>query len=173
MKNLFLAPVTLIFGFNGSKSKGFLELLTQAYQVWIVSIYPFVVIGNQIVDTTRQTNCRVQLCCNSAKICLFLGVGDRYFAYEILLATDNNQNGDLSSTIHILTCPIYIFFSIDSSEAREKYVEYYLSNMRTINYVLDRTHFQGLGWVVPFNVREYVHFCNCLLYFLPFKAITV
>ena len=45
--------------------------------------------------------------------------------------------------------------------------------MQTINYVLDRTHFQGLGWVVPFNVREYVHFCNCLLYFLPFKAITV
>jgi hypothetical protein len=71
------------------------------------------------------------------------------------------------------TYPIYIFFSIDSSEAREKYVEYYLSNMQTINYVLDRTHFQGLGWVVPFNVREYVHFCNCLLYFLPFKTITI
>jgi hypothetical protein len=119
MKNLFLAPVTLIFGFNGSKSKGFLELLTQAYQVWIVSIYPFVVIGNQIVDTTRQTNCRVQLCCNSAKICLFLGVGDRYFAYEILLATDNNQNGDLSSTIHMLPVQ-YIYFSRSTVQKLEK-----------------------------------------------------
>ena len=48
-----------------------------------------------------------------------------------------------------------IFFSIDSSEARKQYDAHCLSIMQTITYALDRTHFQGTGWIVPFNLREW------------------
>ena len=77
-------------------------------------------------------------------------------------STDNNQNEDLSSTIHMLPV-FYFFFSIDSSKARKK-IEYYLSNMQTINFALDRTHFQCPGWVVPFDLREGVHFFNLFVF---------
>jgi hypothetical protein len=50
------------------------------------------------------------------------------------------------------TCLVFVF--IDSSEARKKHVEYYLSNILTINYALDRTHFQGPGRMVPVDLRE-------------------
>jgi hypothetical protein len=43
------------------------------------------------------------------------------------------------------TCLVYfIFFSIDSSEARQQYDEYCLSSMQTITYAHDIAHFQGL-----------------------------
>jgi hypothetical protein len=42
----------------------------------------------------------------------------------------------------------FIFFSIDSSEARKQYDEYCLSIMQTITYAHDRTHLQGTGWIV-------------------------
>jgi hypothetical protein len=63
---------------------------------------------------------------------------------------------------------IYIFFSetaeqistklarnVHSSEARKQYDEYCLSIMQTITYAHDRTHFQGSGWIVPFDLREW------------------
>ena len=49
----------------------------------------------------------------------------------------------------------FIFFSIDSSEARKQYDEYCLSIMQAITYAHDRTHFQGTGWIVPFDLREW------------------
>ena len=53
-------------------------------------------------------------------------------------------------------CPEYfIFFSIDSSEARKQYDEYCLSIMQTITYAYDRTHFQGTGCIVHFELREW------------------
>ena len=70
-------------------------------------------------------------------------VWDRYCACEILIATN-------------IDCLEYlIFFSIDSSEARKQYDEYCLSIMQTITYPHDRTHFQGTGWIVPFDLREW------------------
>jgi hypothetical protein len=47
------------------------------------------------------------------------------------------------SKIHI-TFSFNDFFNI-SSEARKQYDAYCLSNMQTIHYALDRTHFQGPG----------------------------
>jgi hypothetical protein len=44
---------------------------------------------------------------------------------------------------------------IDISEARKQYNEYCLSVMETITYAHDRTHVQGTGWTVPFDVREW------------------
>ena len=41
-----------------------------------------------------------------------------------------------------------------SSESRKKYVEHYFSNAQTINFPLDRTHLQGPGRVVTFDLRE-------------------
>jgi hypothetical protein len=41
---------------------------------------------------------------------------------------------------------------IDSSEARKQYDEYWLSIMQTITYAHDRTHFQGTGWIVSFDL---------------------
>jgi hypothetical protein len=49
----------------------------------------------------------------------------------------------------------FIFLSIDSSEARKQYDEYCLSIMQTITYAHDRTHFQGTGWIVTFDLREW------------------
>jgi hypothetical protein len=49
----------------------------------------------------------------------------------------------------------FIFFSIDSSQARKQYAEYCLSIMQTITYAHDRTHFQGTAWIVPFDLREW------------------
>ena len=49
----------------------------------------------------------------------------------------------------------FILFSIDSSEARKQYDEYFLSIMQTITYAHDRTHLQGTGWIVPFDLREW------------------
>ena len=48
----------------------------------------------------------------------------------------------------------FILFLIDSSEARKQYDEYCLSIMQTITYAHDRTHFQGTGWIVPFDLIE-------------------
>jgi hypothetical protein len=31
----------------------------------------------------------------------------------------------------------------------------YLSIMQTITYAHDRTHVQGTGWIVPFDLREW------------------
>ena len=47
-------------------------------------------------------------------------------------------------------------------------VEYYLSNMQTINFALDRTRFQD--FLIEENVLT---FLICWLFDLPFKAITV
>jgi hypothetical protein len=52
-------------------------------------------------------------------------------------------------------CLEYFFFSIDSSEARKQYDEYCLSIMQTLTYAHDRMHFQGTGWIVPFDLREW------------------
>ena len=67
----------------------------------------------------------------------------RYCACEILIANP------------IACLEYFIFFSIDSSEARKQYDEYCLSTMQTITYAHDRTHFQGTGWIVPFDLREW------------------
>jgi hypothetical protein len=48
-----------------------------------------------------------------------------------------------------------ILFSINSSEDRKQYDEYCLSIMQTVTYTHDRTHFQGTGWIVPFDLREW------------------
>jgi hypothetical protein len=61
-------------------------------------------------------------------------------------ATDNNQNEKYDAHA---TCQVYIFFSIDESEARKIYVIYYLSKMQTIHFALDRTHFQGPSGYFP------------------------
>jgi len=52
-------------------------------------------------------------------------------------------------------------------------VEYYLSNMQTINYARDRKHFQCPGRKVPFVLRRCVHFFRFFFFFLPFKCISV
>jgi hypothetical protein len=41
------------------------------------------------------------------------------------------------------------------SQARKQYDEYCLSIMQTITYAHDRVHFQGNGWVAPFDLREW------------------
>jgi hypothetical protein len=70
-------------------------------------------------------------------------VWGRYCACEILIA-------------YPIDCLEYfIFFSIDGSEARKQFDEYCLSIMQTIPYAHDRTHFQGAGWIVPFDLREW------------------
>jgi hypothetical protein len=43
----------------------------------------------------------------------------------------------------------FIFFSVDSSEARKQYDEYCLSIMQTITYANDRTHFKSKGTIHP------------------------
>jgi hypothetical protein len=51
---------------------------------------------------------------------------------------------------------MFIFQLVEaSSEARKQYDEYCLSIMQTITYAHDRTHFQGTGWIVPFDLREW------------------
>ena len=45
--------------------------------------------------------------------------------------------------------------------------------MQTINNALDRTHLQGPGRVVPFDLRVCVQFFFNLLVYIPIKAITV
>jgi hypothetical protein len=49
----------------------------------------------------------------------------------------------------------FIFFSIDSSEARKQDDEYCLSIMQTITYAHVRTHVQATGWIVSFDLREW------------------
>jgi hypothetical protein len=45
-------------------------------------------------------------------------------------------------TGYLLSLEYFIFFSIDSSEARKQYDEFCLSIMQTITYAHDRTHSQ-------------------------------
>ena len=45
---------------------------------------------------------------------------------------------------HTACLEYFIFFSIDSSEARKQYDEYRLSIMQTITYAHDRTHIRIL-----------------------------
>ena len=47
----------------------------------------------------------------------------------------------------------FIFFSIDSSEARKQYDEYCLSIMQTLTYAHDRTHFQ---WTTNTNLLSII-----------------
>jgi hypothetical protein len=63
-----------------------------------------------------------------------LVVWGRYCACEILIANPIDWL--------FAACLEYVFFSIDSSEARKQYDEYCLSIMQTIPYAHDRTHFQ-------------------------------
>ena len=74
-------------------------------------------------------------------------VWGRYCACEILTA-------NLIDWLYAACLEYLIFFSIHSSEARKQYDEYCLSIMQTITYAHDRTHFQGTGWIVPFDLRE-------------------
>jgi len=47
-----------------------------------------------------------------------------------------------------------------------RHVEYYLSNIQTINYALERTKaFSRTGRLVTFNLRECVHFFNVFVVF--------
>ena len=75
-------------------------------------------------------------------------VWGRYCACEILIA-------NLIDWLFAACLEYFIFFSIDSSEARKQYDEYCLSIMQTITYAHDRTHFQGSGWIVPFDLGEW------------------
>ena len=59
----------------------------------------------------------------------------RYCTCEILIANTINW-------LFAACLEYFIFFSIDSSEARKQYDEYCLSIMQTITYAHDRTHFQ-------------------------------
>jgi hypothetical protein len=62
-------------------------------------------------------------------------VWGRYCACEILIA-------DPIDWLFAACLEYIIFFSIDSSESRKQYDEYYLSIMQTITYAHDRAHFQ-------------------------------
>ena len=59
----------------------------------------------------------------------------RYCAFEILIANPIDW-------LYAVCLEYFIFFSIDSSEARKQYDEYCLSIMQTITYAHDRTDFQ-------------------------------
>ena len=72
----------------------------------------------------------------------------RYCACEILIA--NSIDWLYAACLEYL-----IIFWIDSSEARKQYYEYCLSIVQTITYAHDRTHFQGTGWIVPIDLREW------------------
>ena len=80
--------------------------------------------------------------------CPLLVVCGRYCACEILIANPIDW-------LYAACLEYFIFFSIDSSEVRKQYDEYCLSIMQTITYAHDRTHFQGTGWIVPFDLREW------------------
>ena len=75
-------------------------------------------------------------------------VWGRYCACKMLIANPIDW-------LYAAFLEYFIFFSIDSSEARKQYDEYCLSIMQTITYPHDRTHFQGTGWIVPFDLREW------------------
>jgi hypothetical protein len=72
----------------------------------------------------------------------------RYCACEILIANPIDW-------LYATCLEYFIFFSINSSEAKKQYDEYCLSIMQTITYAHDRMHFQGTGWIVPFDLREW------------------
>jgi hypothetical protein len=72
----------------------------------------------------------------------------RYCTCEILFA-------NLIDWLYAACLEYFIVFSIDSSEARKQYDEYRLSIMQTITYAHDRTHFQGTGWIIRFDLREW------------------
>jgi hypothetical protein len=61
----------------------------------------------------------------------------RYCACEILIA-------NLIDWLYAACLEYFIFFSIDSSEARKQYDEYCLSIMQTMTYARDRTHMRIL-----------------------------
>jgi hypothetical protein len=61
----------------------------------------------------------------------------RYCACEILIANPIDW-------LYAACLEHFIFFSIDSSEARKQYDEYCLSIMQTITYAHDRTHIRIL-----------------------------
>ena len=71
-----------------------------------------------------------------------------YCACEILIANPIDW-------LYATCLEYFIFFSIDSSEARKQYDEYCLSILQTITNAHDRTHCQGTGWIVPFDLREW------------------
>ena len=75
-------------------------------------------------------------------------VWGRYYACGILIASAIDW-------LYGACLEYFILFSIDSSEARKQYDEYCLSIMQTITYAHARTHFQGTGWIVPFDLREW------------------
>ena len=61
----------------------------------------------------------------------------RYCACEILIANPINW-------LYAACLEYFIFYSIDSSDARKQYDEYCLSIMQTITYAHDRTHIRIL-----------------------------
>ena len=75
-------------------------------------------------------------------------VWGRYCACEILIANPIYWR-------YAACLEYFVFFSIDTSEARKQYDEHFLSIMQTITYAHDRTHFQCTEWIVPFDLREW------------------
>jgi hypothetical protein len=65
-----------------------------------------------------------------------VAVWGRYCACEILIANPIDW-------LYTACLEYFIFFSIDSSEARKQYDEYCLSIMQTITYAHAIAHFQG------------------------------
>jgi hypothetical protein len=84
---------------------------------------------------------------------------DRQYSSYCFLASEllcmRNINCNPIDWLYAACLEYLIFFSIDSSEARKQYDEYCLSIMQTITYAHDRTHFQGTGWIVPLDLREW------------------
>ena len=90
----------------------------------------------------------------------------RYCACEILIANPIDW-------LYAVCLEYFIFFSIDSSEARKQYDEYCLSIMQTITYAHDRTHFQGTGWKELIKVKSLIWALKGKLYIIYEKVMWI
>jgi hypothetical protein len=50
---------------------------------------------------------------------------------------------------------LQLIFRMHNSDPTPQGVENINTIMQTITYPHDRTHFQGTGWIVPFDLREW------------------
>ena len=71
----------------------------------------------------------------------------RYCACEILIA-------NLIDWLYA-ACLEYSIFSRSTVQKLENNMMNFLSIMQTIIYTHDRAHFQGTGWIVPFDLGEW------------------
>ena len=71
----------------------------------------------------------------------------RYCACEILIA--NPIDWLYAASLE------YFIFSRSTAQMLKNNMMNCLSIMQTITYVHDRRHFQGTGWIVPFDLREW------------------